>query len=370
LNISEKENIELSLDKILKGSFVYRLNFDEKSLELLKKSVAEKGLLKPIIVRPIKTSNKLFNVLWSEVHYEIVDGERRYRCCKDLLFTHIRAVIMDVKDDEMFDLSMSDPDGEPLNPIEKAYVFRKLSHELGRTQEQIAKSFNLKQQQVSEYARLLEMPEVLRELTARAVLSLRHAREILKISDSETMVSVGLEVVEKKLSTRELTNLVKKIQFDNKMAASGSIKFEKIHQNDFIIDNISENPVKFEEDGVTKQEIKTILDSYKPNDAYFGEKVVVSETKEVNIVLFWLLEALGQLNSLILYGRLGIVIKKAIQKQIGFEKMRPEIYLAWIEICILTPSIIIYAIYQFYPLIALGLGSFFTSLYLFTKLQK
>jgi hypothetical protein len=109
----------------------------------------------------------------------------------------------------MLDYTLTTNDSLPLNPIEKAQVFSRLAKEFGKSQAEIAKSFNLKQQQVSEFIRLLELPKEVQDLTARAVISVRHARELLKVSDHESIKGLALEVEKKSISTRELTKLLK-----------------------------------------------------------------------------------------------------------------------------------------------------------------
>lgn len=210
-------------------------------------SIREKGQKYPVIVRPIKLGNPLFDPDWPEIHYELADGERRFRCCKELGFTHLKALVRDLSDEEMLDYTLTTNDSLPLNPIEKAMVFSRLAKEFGKSQAEIAQSFNLKQQQVSEYIRLLELPKEIQELTARAVISVRHARELLKVSDSEKMKILAKEVEEKALSTRELSKKLK----------NNMIKTEKVETSDILFDKKKE-----EDKNEAMNAVKSVLQAH------------------------------------------------------------------------------------------------------------
>ena len=206
---AQEQVTELPLGVIERGFYQPREYFNAEAMEATKRSIQEKGQKYPVIVRPILAGNPLFDPTWGEIHYELADGERRFRCCKELGLATLKALIRPLSDEEMLDYTLTTNDSLPLNPIEKAMVFSRLAKEFRRSQAEIAISFSLKQQQVSEYIRLLELPAEIQDLTARAVISVRHARELLKIQDSDHRLALALEVKEKSLSTRELTKKMK-----------------------------------------------------------------------------------------------------------------------------------------------------------------
>ncbi|HTB23247.1 MAG TPA: ParB/RepB/Spo0J family partition protein [bacterium] len=210
--------LELPLDLIERGFFQPREYFSPEAMEATKQSIREKGQLYPVIVRPILMGNPLFDASWPEPHYELADGERRFRCCKDLGFKTIKSLVRSLSDEQMLDHTLTTNDSLPLNPIEKATVFSRLAKEFGRSQADIAKSFNLKQQQVSEYIRLLDLPKEVQDLTARAVISVRHARELLKVQDQAKLSEIAFDIKNSAISTRELSKIVKK---DKKIEISG-----------------------------------------------------------------------------------------------------------------------------------------------------
>lgn len=225
---TKEEVVELPLNHLLRGRFQPREYFDPEAMEQTKRSIAEKGLKVPLIVRPIKLGNPLFKPHWDEIHYEIADGERRYRCSKELGLHAIRAVVRDLSDMEMLDYAVTTNDSLPLNPIERAKAFQRMVSEFGKTQAEVAKSFNLKQQQVSEIVRLLDLPSEIQDLTARAVITVRHARELLKISDKDKISEIGKEVAEKRITTREISKKVKEIRGNFRNGSKNDSKISHI----------------------------------------------------------------------------------------------------------------------------------------------
>src|SRR6266705_1012617 len=95
--------VELPLSAIERGYYQPRDYFDAEAMEATKLSIQEKGQKYPVVVRLIVTGNPLFDPAWTEAHYELADGERRFRCCKELGFKVIKALIRSLDDEEMLD---------------------------------------------------------------------------------------------------------------------------------------------------------------------------------------------------------------------------------------------------------------------------
>ena len=226
--------VDLPISALERGFYQPREYFDLEAMESTKRSIQEKGQKYPVIVRTIQKGNPLFDPSWNEPHYELADGERRYRCCKELGLATIKALVRNLSDEEMLDYTLTTNDSLPLNPIERAQVFSRLAKEFGKSQAEIAKSFNLKQQQVSEYIRLLDLPKEVQDLTARAVISVRHARELLKVTDRDSIRDLALEVEKKSISTRELTKLLKKEEIKPN-SSKESIDIGDIHFDSFAL---------------------------------------------------------------------------------------------------------------------------------------
>lgn len=304
--------ILLDIARIHRGVYQPRELFDPVAMEATKISIRDKGLKIPVIVRAISKKNPLFDPKWPETHYELADGERRYRCCKELGFQTIKAMVRELSDSEMLDYALTTNDSLPLNPIEKARVFSRMALEFGKSQEEIAKSFNLKQQQVSEFVRLLELPSELQDLTARAVISVRHARELLKVSDSEKVIEIGNDIVNKRLSTREISKKVKEFK---------GISVEK----SLDISKFNENNSKIEEKTSILSHLDVINRSILPIFLYNNMK--------------------------------------------GWSSLAPERFLTLFELSVLIPAVVFYVLYTKEPIIGVALGAIFASVLLFEKLK-
>jgi ParB family chromosome partitioning protein len=259
--------VELPIAAIERGFYQPREHFDPLAMEATKRSIQEKGQKYPVIVREIRKGNPLFDPAWDGPHYELADGERRFRCCRELGLPTLKALVRDLSDEEMLDYTLTTNDSLPLNPIEKAMVFSRLAKEFNRSQAEIAKSFNLKQQQVSEYIRLLELPKEIQDLTARAVISVRHARELLKISDSEKMVALAEEVKVKALSTRELTKKLKEDKNPPKIVK------ERIETSDISFEIPTQKSIESSETAM--ESVKSILTAHiqRENNRTWAEKL-------------------------------------------------------------------------------------------------
>ncbi len=215
--------VEIPIGRIERGFYQPRDYFPAEAMEATRLSIQEKGQKYPVLVRVITKDNPLFDPTWGEIHYELADGERRYRCCKDLGFKTIKALVRELSDEEMLDHTLTTNDALPLNPLERAAVYSRLAKEFGKSQAEIAKSFHFKQQQVSEYIRLLELPKEVQDLTARAVISMRHARELLKLGDSEKISEMANLIQKGSISTREISKFVKKSK-ENPGSSSSKVK--------------------------------------------------------------------------------------------------------------------------------------------------
>lgn len=351
--------VELPIESLVRGFFQPRDYFDVEAMESTKRSIQEKGQKYPVIVRTIKNGNPLFDPAWKETHYELADGERRYRCCKELGFKTIKALVRDLGDEEMLDYTLTTNDSLPLNPIEKAQVFSRLAKEFGKSQAEIAKSFNLKQQQVSEYIRLLELPSEVQDLTARAVISVRHARELLKVSDQESMRDLALEVEKKSISTRELVKLVKNDKKDSKKSESESFKAkEVIHLSDISFDSSGKDVEKSNNSGL-EGTAGIIVEENRP------ERLEILQPSKATWSIFRIFDAI---NGLLIPKSLYFRMELWLNMELG-SRDRPERWLSKLELSLLGGLILSAGLLWLpqavaIPLVAV-LGTFLVYLFLF-----
>lgn len=178
-----------------------RKNFDRDALEELAASIAENGLLQPILVRECGGGR-----------YQIIAGERRFRASKIAGLTEIPAIVMDKDDRKVAEIALIENiQREDLNPIEEAMAFRSLSEEYGLTQEELSAKIGKSRSAVANSLRLLDLPALILEMVASGEISAGHGRTLLGVKSRENMLLLAKKVSECDLSVRQLEEEVKKI---------------------------------------------------------------------------------------------------------------------------------------------------------------
>jgi len=172
--------------------------FDEDSMEELKASIQEVGLLQPVVVREIGGGR-----------YELVMGERRWRAAEAIGRETIPAIVRDTRDDAMLrDALLENIHRANLNPLEEAAAYQQLLDEFGATHEELAKRLGRSRPQISNTIRLLNLPAPVQRRVAAGVLSAGHARALLGLDDSDAQEHLALRIVAEGLSVRATEELV------------------------------------------------------------------------------------------------------------------------------------------------------------------
>lgn len=191
--------VTLPIDEIVPNKDQPRKQFDEAALSELSASIAQHGVLQPLLVRPIAGGG-----------YQIVAGERRYRASRMAGLTEVPAVIRELDDRETAELALIENlQREDLNPMEEALGFRTLMSSYGLTQEEAAKIVNKSRPAVANALRLLNLPEEVSNLVAAGTLSAGHARAILAFDTPEKQIEMADLVIKKDASVREIERLAK-----------------------------------------------------------------------------------------------------------------------------------------------------------------
>ena len=189
----ENEVVYLHLDDIIPNRFQPRQVFDEKALKELAVSIKEHGVIQPIIVRNI--GNK----------YEIIAGERRYKASAMAGLTTIPAIIRNLDDKESSKVALLENlQRKNLNPIEEAKTYQKILELDQMTQEELAKTMGKSQSAVANKLRLLALTDEVQDALLKDEISERHARTLLNAKDAETQKQLLKEVIDKKMTVREL----------------------------------------------------------------------------------------------------------------------------------------------------------------------
>ncbi|GMN02481.1 ParB/RepB/Spo0J family partition protein [Erythrobacter sp. MTPC3] len=175
-----------------------RKHFDEGALDELAASIAKRGVIQPIIVRP-KSNGK----------YELVAGERRWRAAQRARLHEIPALVRELDDREVMALALIENlQREDLNPVEEARAYQRLADQEGMTQAEIARMVEKSRSHVANIQRLLGLPGAVLDLVEGGKLSMGHARALIGHEDAAT---IAKRAVNDNLSVREIEKMVRKV---------------------------------------------------------------------------------------------------------------------------------------------------------------
>lgn len=185
-----------------------RRDFTEADLNELADSIAQKGIIQPILVRE-KSS--------SAGNYQIVAGERRWRAAQRAKLHTVPVLIKDFSDQEVLEIALIENiQRADLNPIEEATAYRQLQEKFGHTQEQLSQELGKSRSHIANSMRLLGLPEDVLKLVREGTLSAGHARALLTTDDPSGLAQL---VVRKSLSVRETEKLAKSAGIDTSKPA-------------------------------------------------------------------------------------------------------------------------------------------------------
>ncbi|NCF36890.1 MAG: ParB/RepB/Spo0J family partition protein [Gammaproteobacteria bacterium] len=196
----EKSNglIELDIDRIQRGKYQPRQNFDQESLQELADSIRSQGIVQPVVVRP------------EGDHFELVAGERRWRAAQLAGLQKVPAVIRELDARSAAAIALIENiQREDLNPLEEAHAFLRLIEEFDLTHQQVADSVGRSRAAVSNLLRLLDLADPVKQQVNQGLLDMGHARALLALIRHD-QIEVARLVVNRGLSVRETELLVKK----------------------------------------------------------------------------------------------------------------------------------------------------------------
>jgi ParB family transcriptional regulator, chromosome partitioning protein len=189
----------IPLDRIARNPYQPRADFDPLALEELKRSIQEKGIIQPITVRRVAGG------------YQLISGERRVRAAREAGLTRIPAYIIRVQsDEEMLELALIENlQREHLNPIEIGISYRRLIEECQLTQEQVADRIGKERSTITNFLRLLKLPEEIQTAVRKGDLSGGHARALIAIEDRKTQLALMRKIIKRGLSVRDIERIVR-----------------------------------------------------------------------------------------------------------------------------------------------------------------
>ena len=187
--------------------------FDDEKIMELAESIKSNGIIQPLILRKDKDE------------YIIVAGERRWRAAKYIGIKEIPAVIMDLTEKQILEISLIENiQREDLNSIEEAIAYKKLITDFDLTQEQLSKRIGKSRVAITNTMRLLNLSEDVQQYIIEGVISEGHGRALLAITDSKLQCELAQNVIDDKLSVRELEFLIRTLKTKSEPSKSKAKK--------------------------------------------------------------------------------------------------------------------------------------------------
>jgi len=186
----------VAIARLIPNPLQPRRHFDDDALKDLMKSIRKQGILQPLIVRPTRSEAG---------NFEIVAGERRWRAAQRAQVHEAPVIIRDFTDEEALAVALIENiQRDELSPIEEAEAYARLSHDFGKTQEQVAEVVGKSRSHIANMVRLLDLPDDVRAMLADGQLSAGHARAILRAADP---AALARQIIEEGLSVRDAERL-------------------------------------------------------------------------------------------------------------------------------------------------------------------
>ena len=190
---------EIAIELIRPGAFQPRRRFSEEELEALAQSVREKGILQPLLVRPVDEA---------EAAFELIAGERRWRAAQRAGLHQVPVLVRALSNAEALEIALIENlQREDLTSLEEAEAYKRLIDEFGRTQANIAEALGKSRSHVTNTLRLLGLPEIVRRRLEEGALTAGHARALLGAEDA---VELAAEIIRRGLNVRVTEQLVKR----------------------------------------------------------------------------------------------------------------------------------------------------------------
>ena len=188
--------VKLNINDIEPNRGQPRKDFDETALSELADSIAQHGLIQPIVVKPT-----------TQGRYSIIAGERRWRACRMAGLNEVPVIIKDTDDQTLMEIALIENlQREDLNAVEEALGYRSLIDSFGLTQDEVAKKMGKSRSAVTNALRLLALNDAELEALRRGTITAGHARALLSCDDEEARAKMLLAAADG-ASVRELERL-------------------------------------------------------------------------------------------------------------------------------------------------------------------
>ena len=190
--------VDVEIDEISGNPYQPRTRMSESSLEDLRQSISEKGVLQPVIIRR------------KAGRYELVAGERRLRAAKLANLRSVPAIVRQVSDSEALEIALVENiQREDLNPIDEARGYRELIKRFKLTQEQLAKKLGRDRSTIANSLRLFNLADEVKRGLEEGKITAGHARALLGLDDAKQATSIYRTILHRGLSVRQVEGMVR-----------------------------------------------------------------------------------------------------------------------------------------------------------------
>jgi ParB family chromosome partitioning protein len=266
LELSEKDENGVNyidIDFIQANRDQPRKTFDKDKIVQLSQSIKEHGIIQPLIL------NKLGDNM-----YNIVAGERRWRAAKLIGVKKIPAIIMNLSDGEVLEISLIENiQRQDLNPIEEALAYRKLINDFNLTQEELSAKIGKSRTSISNCMRLLNLDSRVQKYIMDGVITEGHGRALLGVENGELQHKLSLDIINRNLTVRDVEKIIRNLHSDKKDKVK-VIKEENIYYLDIKerLENLlgtkvllmnKKNKGKIEIEYYSQEDLQRILDILK-----------------------------------------------------------------------------------------------------------
>lgn len=205
----------IAIDDIEPSRFQPRTAFDPEQLRELADSIRQRGVVQPLLVRPLRGAK--------DGRYELIAGERRWRAAREAGLATLPVLVREATDQEVLEIALIENlQREDLNPIEEAHGYQQLVTQFQLTQEQVAEKVGRSRAAVANALRLLALPGAVQSWVAQGLLSVGHAKAILGLPTAAEQQLVAERVLKRHLTVRQTEQLVEQLKGDGKIAAGGN----------------------------------------------------------------------------------------------------------------------------------------------------
>lgn len=189
----------VEIAKIKPNPFQPRMDFSEEALNDLTRSIQEKGVIQPVTVRRVTEG------------YQLISGERRLRAAQAARLRQIPAYIIEIRsDEEMLEIALIENiQREHLNPIEVAQGYQRLIAECHLTQEEVAQRVGKDRSTVTNFLRLLKLPDKVQDGLRRDKITMGHARALINLPNERSQLRLYEKIVDNELSVRKVEDIVR-----------------------------------------------------------------------------------------------------------------------------------------------------------------